>query len=95
MEGIYTINPDGTNEQQLSTTGGDVSWQGILVDSQTDTPVSSATIPGPPATGAGTPPTDLGAVQICAIIGIALIALLLVAQVLRAWHKNNASKSSS
>lgn len=54
MYGTYTVNPNGSNLQQIATTGDGASWQGAYYPI-TPANTSAAARPGAPITGAGTP----------------------------------------
>lgn len=68
MEGIYTVNVDGSNEQRLTTSGNVPAWQSV-----DPAPASvQVSTPKPPSTGFGPAPTGMPA-------GLLSIALLLAA----------------
>lgn len=50
MEGIYTVDIDGSNEQQLTTSGSVPAWQSV---DPTPVAVAQAGPPKPPNTGYG------------------------------------------
>lgn len=68
MEGIYTVNVDGSNEQQLTTSGNVPAWQSVD-PAPASTQVSA---PKPPSTG-------YGPASINMLAGLLPLALLLAA----------------
>jgi hypothetical protein len=76
MEGIYTINPDGSNEQQLAPSGTQPSWQGVAATNSGVT-TAAATSPGAPNTGAGAPQTYIWLLPVLLCVACIAVGLLI------------------
>lgn len=75
MEGIYTVNIDGTNQQQISTSGSVPAWQSV---DAIPVPAATAQAPKTPNTGFGPAPSGTPDVLLPAALLLVVAAAILI-----------------
>lgn len=88
-EGIYTINTDGTGEQQITSGGIIPTWQPIMAsDYATEADTNSIVIPNVPNTAMGESQNYSGIILLIGLAGLIILAAILIK-----LRKNNKNRS--